>query len=123
MTAEPMKAEIETEPDIVHECELDAPREKVWRAVTVPEFLEQWIGIAPDGKDPDQPAYRIVEANEPAEVAYEWHDGETDRPHSTVRIELDPAPGGRTRFRLTHRSRAAPVMAANDNRTGLSKAA
>ena len=28
---------------LVFECALDAPREKVWRALTIPEYLERWL--------------------------------------------------------------------------------
>ncbi len=41
--------------EIVHECQLDHPRDRVWHAVTTPGLLAQWIGFAPgavsDGDD------------------------------------------------------------------------
>ena len=33
-----------TETDaLTFECALDAPPEKVWRALTVPEYLKRWL--------------------------------------------------------------------------------
>ena len=34
---------------LVFECALDAPPEKVWRALTIPEYLERWL--KPDEDD------------------------------------------------------------------------
>lgn len=114
----------ECDTPIVEERELDAPPARVWRAVTRPELLELWIGFAPGPADGARASYRIVEAHAPRHVAYEWHDPQTDEPLSTVRIALDPAPGGRTRLRLTHiGTRGRPMAAANDNRPALSRAA
>lgn len=98
---------------LIYECELDAPPEKVLRAVTVPEFLDAWIGVPPDADGEGEPSYRIIDET-PSSVRYAWRDPQTDRPDSLVTIELDPAPGGRTFFRLTHGPRA--LLAANQNR-------
>ena len=111
---------------IVHECELEAPPEMVWRAVTVPEFLEQWIGI-PVATLPDEltitdetvgtekPNYEIIDTTPCTEVRFAWRDSQADHPNSVVTINLDPAPGGGTYFRLTHSAEKAPLIAANRN--------
>ena len=109
--------------DLVFECELDAGPETVWRAVTIPEFLENWIGIAPGEGDKGKPGFSIVETRPCSEVRFAWTDETTDAPNSIVTIELDPAPEGRTFFRLTHRARRHVKAAANQNRATLSLAA
>lgn len=114
---------------IMHECQLEASPEKVWRAVTVPEFLEQWIGTPPTTKtttsdeptitdettEIGKPTYQLIDATPCTEVRFAWRDGQTERPISVVTINLDPAPDGGTYFRLTHSANKAPLVAANRN--------
>lgn len=38
-------------PDLVHECDLDDPPEKVWRALTEPELVERWLTGGEPGLD------------------------------------------------------------------------
>lgn len=99
--------------ELVFETGLDAPPEKVWRALTVPEYLDRWL---------DKPAYAEVEritADEPNSVTFRWRErdaqgAQTDL--SFVTFELTPRDEGGTWFRLTHRPAAVPAPA-NNNET------
>lgn len=105
-----------TETDaLVFECALDAPPEKVWRALTVPEYLERWL-------KPEQDIdLAVVTAEENKSLTYRWREagqgaviGMED---SLVTFELTPTNDGGTWFRLTHAPMALPV-AANSNLAG-----
>jgi uncharacterized protein YndB with AHSA1/START domain len=101
----------ETE-ELVFECALDAPVEKIWRALTVPEYLERWLRL-------DKPAdLAVVTAEENVSLTYRWRDagqgavvGAED---SLVTFELSSTDDGGTWFRLTHAPVVVPV-AANSN--------
>jgi len=111
---------------IVYECELDAPPETVWRAVSVPEFLAEWIGFPPrEGGDRngDSASYTIEETTPPSRVRLRWHDRDVDQPDTRVTIDLTPAPEGRTFFRLVHDAGAMRRIAANENGQTLKMAA
>ena len=100
---------------LVFECALDAPPEKVWRALTIPEYLERWL--KPD-KDLD---LAVVTAEENKSLTYRWREagqgailGMED---SLVTFELTPTTDGGTWFKLTHAPMAVPA-AANSNLRG-----
>ena len=101
--------------ELVFECELDAPPEKVWRALTIPEYLRRWL-------KPDQEIdLAVVTAEENVSLTYRWREagqgavvGVED---SLVTFELTPTSEGGTWFKLTHAPVALPV-AANSNRSG-----
>lgn len=105
-----------TETDaLVFECALDAPPEKVWRALTVPEYLERWL------KPEQEIDLAVVTAEENKSLTYRWREagqgaviGMED---SLVTFELTPTNDGGTWFRLTHAPMALPV-AANSNLAG-----
>ena len=105
-----------TETDaLVFECALDAPPEKVWRALTVPEYLERWL------KPEQEIDLAVVAAEENKSLTYRWREagqgavmGMED---SLVTFELTPTSDGGTWFRLTHAPVAVPV-AANSNLAG-----
>jgi len=107
-----------SESEIVVECDLDAAPERVWRALTVPELVEHWLGVQPAGEgDGAGPAYQIVEAEPFSRLRYAWRDAGSSQPDSIVTFDLAPLPGGGTWFRLTHGAsadRRQPV-AANSN--------
>jgi uncharacterized protein YndB with AHSA1/START domain len=97
---------------LVFECALDAPPEKVWRALTIPEYLERWL------KPERQVDLAVVTAEENKSLTYRWREagqgailGMED---SLVTFELTPTTNGGTWFRLTHAPMAVPV-AANSN--------
>ena len=121
---------IEAEADkdeVVVECDLDAAPEKVWRALTVPELVEEWLGVAAASHaDDDEPSYEVVEAKPFSRLRYAWRDPQTTEPDTIVTFDLRPLPGGGTGFRLTHgvsTHRHAPVAAANGNAPPLALAA
>jgi uncharacterized protein YndB with AHSA1/START domain len=100
---------------LVFECALDAPPEKVWRALTVPEYLERWL------KPEQEIELAVVTAEENKSLTYRWREagqgaiaGTED---SIVTFELTPTGDGGTWFRLTHAPLAVPV-AANSNMAG-----
>lgn len=113
--------------EIVCECELDAPPETVWRAVTIPEFLEEWMGVRPnndcnDENRDDDVSCKIIDQSPESQVRFAWHDGRTDVPCSVVTIDIEPAPENRTWFRLSH-SAGLRMQAANDNGRRMQRAA
>ena len=97
---------------LVFECALDAPPEKVWRALTIPEYLERWL--KPD-RDLD---LAVVTSEENKSLTYRWREAGqgaiAGMEDSLVTFELSPTTDGGTWFRLTHAPMAAPV-AANSN--------
>ena len=115
--------------NIVLEYTLDAPPEKVWRALTVPELAASWLGTQehrpehrPEHRN-DDPAYELLDKTPFSRVRYAWRDTGTDMPETLVTFEISPAPDGNTRFRLTHSVRATPPLAANCNGAPIARAA
>lgn len=105
----------EQDNQLVFECALDAPPEKVWRALTIPEYLARWLK---PGQDLD---LAVVSAKENRSLTYRWREsgqgaivGAQD---SLVTFELMPLGDGSTWFRLTHAPLPMPA-AANSNRRG-----
>jgi uncharacterized protein YndB with AHSA1/START domain len=100
---------------LVFECALDAPPEKVWRALTIPEYLERWL------KPAQAVDLAVVTSEENKSLTYRWREsgqgaivGAED---SLVTFELTPTNDGGTWFRLTHAPMAMPA-AANSNLRG-----
>jgi uncharacterized protein YndB with AHSA1/START domain len=92
------------------DCELEAPPEKVWRALTIPALRERWLGA-------DAPAEpEVIAAEPPHRLSWSWReDGEPD---GVVTFTLTPTESGGTALRLVHRRAAQPVpmpAAANGN--------
>ena len=106
---------------LVFECELDASPEKVWRALTIPQYLARWLR-------PDQPTaiddtaedidLSVISSEENKSISYRWREagaGQITEPSdSVVTFELSPTEAGGTWFRLTHRPPAL-LVAANNN--------
>lgn len=97
---------------LVIECSLDAPPEKVWRALTIPEYLSRWL------KPADDIELAVVTAEENKSLTYRWREAGqgavTDAEDSLVTFELTPNDDGGTWFKLTHAPMTVPV-AANSN--------
>ena len=98
--------------ELVFECALDAPPEKVWRALTVPAYLQRWL------KPSQEIDLAVVTAEENVSLTYRWREagqgavvGAED---SLVTFELTATDDGGTWFRLTHAPVVVPV-AANSN--------
>jgi uncharacterized protein YndB with AHSA1/START domain len=95
--------------EVEREVELDAPREEVWRALTEPERLREWLAndveldVRPGGTgrfgwaDGDE-RLAVVQAVDPERrLVLDWWD---DDAVSTVEITLDDADSG-TRLTVT----------------------
>lgn len=98
------------------ECELPQPPEKVWRVLTEPDLLAEWL--LPNDMVPD-PGHRfrlqaaeesaidceVIEVEPCRRLAYRWRRGDPDKPgalDSLVTFELDVTAAGGTRLRVTH---------------------
>jgi uncharacterized protein YndB with AHSA1/START domain len=96
-----------TEDDaVVFEVDLDAPPEKVWRAIATPEFREAWLG------EPETGAAEVTVVDEPDRLDLVWPTREGD---SLISFEISPAKGG-SHLTITHRapqtaSQTATVLA------------
>ncbi len=108
--------------DLVFEYELDAPPKRVWRAIRISEFRQEWL---PDGAlaDPD-PISSVPER----EVSYRMVDDEPPFFESVVTFQIGPGADDGTLLRIVHRltdarAQSAFGQAANDNGTCLMRAA
>jgi uncharacterized protein YndB with AHSA1/START domain len=130
---------------IAFEYELDEPVEKVWRALTAPEIVAEWLlpnDLEPEEgtrftfRDTDGPIdCEVISIEEQRSIRFAWRDGEARRDglDSTVTFEVEGTTNGGTHLRIIHEVRYAtqlarpPVtacLAANDNgATGLQMAA
>ena len=85
---------------LVFETTLDAPPEKVWRALSIPEYLERWL------QPPADAEISVVATDENKSLTYRWRepgDGAAAEPEeSLVTFEISPREDGGTWFRLTH---------------------
>ena len=81
---------------IVLEYEIDAPPEKVWRAISIPELRERWLPVASlAATDPVHTA--------PGEaVRYRMRDPGPPFLESIVTLEVHPGEAGGTRLRIVH---------------------
>jgi uncharacterized protein YndB with AHSA1/START domain len=79
---------------LVHEVELEAPPEKVWRAIVTPEIREAWLG------EPESGAAEVSAADEPERLDLVWPTPAGD---SLISFEISPAEGG-SHLTITHRA-------------------
>lgn len=108
--------------ELVLEYDLDAPQQKVWRAIGLPEFREKWL-----------PEKDLVDAqpisSEPGEeISYAMKDKEPPFLESRVVFQLRPNDHGGTILRIVQelvdeRLAQEPIRAANNNRRYLMQAA
>ena len=108
--------------DMVFEYELDAPLEKVWRAISTAAFREKWL-----------PRVVLADAEpiscEPCEeIRYRMRDDKPPFLESVVTFQLVPNADGGTRLRIIHRPADTrlerhPPKAANNNWPCLMRAA
>jgi uncharacterized protein YndB with AHSA1/START domain len=98
---------------LVFECDFEEPPEKVWRALTDPELLREWLSggdhLPADSPEERAVPYEILRADPHRLLRYRWRDREggvgesADREvHSVVTVELIPGTQGGTHLRLTH---------------------
>lgn len=103
------------------EYELDAPPEKVWRALSIAEFRDKWLPKAaladaePVGSAPGE------------EIRYRMREDEPPFLESVVTFQLRPNADGGTHLKIIHRLAAraqhALPRAANSNARCLMRAA
>lgn len=101
---------------LVFACQLDAPPEKVWRALSIPAFRERWL-----------PAEVEALSSVPGEeVRYRLREEEPPFLEGTVTFRLAPSEGG-TELRIIHSLTDArlsqPPAAANNNQPLMLRAA
>ena len=116
--------------DVVVECALDAPPQKVWRALTVPTLVAAWLmpgnvearagaRFAFDGEVSGLPGRidcHVLDAEPHRLLRYAWRERDGERTiDSVVTFELDPDGQGGTRLRIVHGDFVARPAAANAN--------
>jgi uncharacterized protein YndB with AHSA1/START domain len=107
---------------LVLEYEIDAPPEKVWRAISIPELREKWMPEK-DLTNPDP-----ISAEPGVEVRYRVLDKDAPFRESTVTFQVRPNVHGGTKLRIVHQLVDARTVrqtppAANNNWPGLMRAA
>ncbi|MCG8691471.1 MAG: SRPBCC domain-containing protein [Minwuiales bacterium] len=108
--------------DLVLEYELDAPPEKVWRAISAAAFRERWL---PGGDLADaEPVFSAPGE----EIRYRMRDNEPPFLESIVAFQVEPNADGGTILRIVHglvdaRLTQTPPRAANGNQPLLMRAA
>jgi uncharacterized protein YndB with AHSA1/START domain len=101
---------------LVFDYELDAPPQKVWRALSIAGFREKWL---PKAALADAEPVRSVPGKE---IGYRMRDDEPPFLHSIVTFQLWPNADGGTHLRIIHRladrraRRELPVPANNNGR-------
>jgi uncharacterized protein YndB with AHSA1/START domain len=88
--------------EIIHECNLDAPPEKVWRAIATPELREAWLG------EPEGGQAEVVRAEPGAGLDLFWP---TPEGPSLVSFEIREGEGGTTHLTIVHRLLEPNVVA------------
>lgn len=114
-------AEARTE-DLVLEYDLDAPPEKVWRAISIPAFREKWL------PGEDLAAAEPVSSAHGEEIRYRIRDGAPPFRESTVTLQVRPNAAGGSSLKIIHgpaeaRGRPHTARAANDDLPCLMRAA
>jgi uncharacterized protein YndB with AHSA1/START domain len=108
------------------EYQLAEPREKVWRALTIPAYLERWLmpmeqageqEFRGRGDDQSRIEAKVLEADAPGRLKWHWReDGPGGATESLVTFTLGEAEDGGTRLRIEQRiSLVALPQPANSN--------
>ena len=87
---------------LVFEADLDAPPEKVWRALATPALREAWLGA------PEAGPAEVLRAEPGERLDLAWPTREGD---SLVSFEIEDGEGGGTRLTIVHRALATNVVA------------
>lgn len=104
----------EQDDTIEMEFELDEPPHKVWRAISIPEFRQNWL---PDSALADTEAASVTQGEE---VSYRMREAEAPFTESLVTFRIAPNADGGTCLRVIHeltgtRGRRMETIAANSN--------
>lgn len=97
---------------LVLEYSLDAPPEKVWRALSIPELREQWLPTS------DLAQAEPLAATPGEAVSYRLRDDQPPFLESVVTLQIGPNADGGSVLRIIHQPDAA-----NDGPTTLMRAA
>ncbi|TYC52969.1 polyketide cyclase [Rhodobacterales bacterium] len=83
--------------DLVQEYPLEAPPEKVWRALTIPALRQRWL--------PDQDLAEVKPLAEMPgeEISFRMRDDAPPYLESVVAFQLRPGSNGGTILRIVHR--------------------
>ena len=92
---------------LVFETELDAPPDKVWRALATPELREAWLG------EPEAGPAEVLRADPGSRLDLAWPTREGD---SLVSFEITEREGGGARLTIVHRALAPKVFALSPRR-------
>lgn len=107
--------------DLVFEVELDAPPEKVWRAISMPEFRDRWLPVG------DLADAEPIFSEDGKEVRYGIKDDTPPFLESVVTFQVRPSGEGSTILRIVHELAddrfVQQPSAANTNRPVLMHAA
>ena len=106
------QAELPPQERLVLEYSLDAPPERVWRALSVPELREQWL---PTG---DLAQAEPLTATPGEAVSYRLRDDQPPFLESVVTLQIVPDAGGGSLLRIIQQ-----LDAANDGPTTVMRAA
>ena len=115
--------------ELVFECELEAPPAKVWRALTIPDYVAAWLapmeleqkseGLRFDGKAgglAGRVDCTVLAAEPPHRLRYAWREEDGGSTlDSIVTFELNPISDGGTHLRITHGDFVLKPAAANLN--------
>ncbi|WP_374620023.1 SRPBCC family protein [Delftia acidovorans] len=80
--------------ELVQEYALDAPPEKVWRALSIPELRAQWL----PGTEHAEPLQQVPQQ----ELRLRLREAEPPFLESTVDLQISPAADGGTLLRIVH---------------------
>jgi uncharacterized protein YndB with AHSA1/START domain len=86
---------------LVFECDLEAPPDKVWRAIATPELREAWLG------EPEAGPSEVTRAlpGQRLDLVWPTREGET-----LVSFEIADGEGGGTHLTIVHRALAPTVV-------------
>jgi uncharacterized protein YndB with AHSA1/START domain len=106
---------------LVFECEIDEPPQKVWRAISIPGYRENWL---PKQALADPEATSVTPGQE---IRYRMRDDDPPFLESVVTIQISPNATGGTSFRVIHEIAdvrfSRKTVAANSNGAPLMHAA
>lgn len=101
---------------LIQEYRLDAPPDKVWRAISIPEFRRHWL------PDLDLASQEPHSREEGREIRYVMRERCPPYLESEVALRIEAARDGGTVLTIVHAA-AAPAIAANDDSIAVMRAA